>query len=253
MNVSRINSMQVGAATGAVGALVYVASAFTTGKPLRPDVSTTQVVQRLSAHQRGEMASFLLAIVAFALILWFLGYLRALLAEAEEDHSPLATITTVSWIALMIIVVAGTIPLVAVDWLGAGKIYSGNVQLAFAVSNLSLYSLSATAALVAVLAPVVVIWRTGVLPRWLVLIGAVEIAVNLVELAGLFSRSGQDAGGYAGGVGPFVWAFWIWALSIAMVMRGSTPEDLDKVEEPDRVEDPDKAELVPADSTSEPA
>ena len=90
------------------------------------------------------------------------------------------------------------------------------MRLAYDVENLTLYALGAGAALVSVLAPTVVIWRTRVLPRWLVWLAAVAIFVDLTSLAGLASRHGVNAGGYAAGLGPFVWVVWVAALSIAI-------------------------------------
>lgn len=135
--------------------------------------STQQIISHLSDHRDAELAGFLLAIVAVALLFWFLGYLRDVLDRAEGDRSALANVTLVSWVALLVIAVAGAVPLVAVAWRGAGKIDPGIVRLAFDASNLSLYSLSATAALLSVLAPIILIWRTKVLPRWLVGLGAI--------------------------------------------------------------------------------
>ncbi len=80
------------------------------------------------------------------------------------------------------------------------------------MATLSLYALSAPATAVSVLAPSAVIWRTRVLPRWLALFGLVEVAVNVVELAGLMAARGGDATGYAAGIGPLLWTLWAVAL-----------------------------------------
>ncbi len=84
------------------------------------------------------------------------------------------------------------------------------------MGTLSLYAVSATAVALAVGATSVIIFRTGVLPRWLVALGAVEVAVNLVELAGLGSRSGLNAAGYAAGIGPLLWSLWAAASAVAL-------------------------------------
>ena len=70
-------------------------------------------------------------------------------------------------------------------------------------------------------APCLAIWRTGVLPRWLCALGALEIVVNLVELLGLASRHGSFAGGYAAGVGPLLWVVWFAAASACLAWRTS--------------------------------
>jgi hypothetical protein len=161
----------------------------------------------------------LLALLALACLLWFLGYLRAFLAEAEGDHAPLATVTVAAWIALLVIVVAGAAPLTALIWRGAGRADVATVQVAFDIDNLSLYALSATAVVVSVLAPMIVIWRWRALPRCLLVLGAAVIIANIVEIAGLFSRTGANAAGYGDGIGPFVWVLWVGALSITLMMK----------------------------------
>lgn len=212
---------RLGAAAGFVGAVLYVVSAFAAGSPLKPDAALPKVVAHLSSKRDAMLAGVLLAVIAVGLLVWFLGYLRAFLAEAEGGKAPLASVTVASWVALLVIAVSGAAPLTAVIWRGAGGVDAKIVGLAFDASNLSLYSVSATAALLSVLAPTVVIWRSGALPRWLVGLGAIEIVVNVVELAGLFARTGSNAAGYAGGLGPFVWVVWVAAVSVAMVMKAS--------------------------------
>ena len=83
----------------------------------------------------------------------------------------------------------------------------------------SIVTITSTAALLSVLAPIVVIARTGILRKWLVVLGAIEIAVNIVEIAGFFSRSGWNAGGYAAGIGPMAWVVWLGAVSSTMFIR----------------------------------
>lgn len=209
---------RAGAATGALGAVVYLASAFWAGAPLKPDAPIHQVVSHLTERRRGVLVGFALATIAVALLVWFAGHLREILAS-EGGSAPLASVTLASWLVLLITALGGAVPLAAVVWRGAGQVDRGLVQLAFDASNLSLYSLGATAALLSVLAPTIVVWRSGLLPRWLVALGVVEIVVNLVELVGAVTVTGFNAAGYAAGVGPFLWALWVAAISVAMVVR----------------------------------
>lgn len=214
----------VGAASGAAGAVVYAVSAFTAGSPLKPDASTQTVVAHLADKRDALLSGYLLAVVAVALLFWFVGYLRAFLADAEGGHAPLASVTLAAWVALLVTAVGGAVPLVVVTWEGARHVDAGIVRMAFDAGNLSLYALTATAAALSVLAPIVVIGRSGVLPRWLVVLGGVEIAVNVAELAGLFSRSGENAAGYVFGLGPFIWVVWVAAVSVSMVLRAVRDE-----------------------------
>ena len=169
--------------------MVYVVGAFMGGTSLKPNDPIDKVVNHLHDHRSGLLTGMVLTLIGLALFLWFRGYLRALLAGVEDDGAPLATTTVASWVALFVLVGAGGIPLDIVVWRGADQVDPTLVRLAFDAQNLSLYAITATAALLSVLAPCVVIGRTRVLPRWLLALGGVEIAVNLVEIAGLFSRT----------------------------------------------------------------
>jgi hypothetical protein len=212
-------SSRLGAAAGAVGAVVYVASAFSAGSPLKPDAPISKIVTHLSDKRGALLAGVVLAVIGVGLLLWFLSYLRAFLAEIEGGGAPLAGVTMASWVTLLVIVAAGATPLAAVIWRGAGGVNPQIARLAFDTGNLSLYSLSAPAAMLSVLAPSVVIWRSGALPRWLVLLGSIEIVVNVAELAGLFIRTGSNAAGYVWGIGPFIWVVWVAAVSVAMLLK----------------------------------
>ena len=214
---------RAGAGAGLVGAVLYVVSAFVAGSPPKPDDSTATIVAHLQDKRDALLIGSVLALVGLALFLWFLGYLRSLLAEAEasigEPGAPLATITLTSFVVLFAVISGGGAALNVVVWRGAGSFDPTLVRLAFDAQTLSLYAITATVALLSVLAPTVVIARTGVLPRWLVILGAAEIAVNVVELAGFFSRSGWNTGGFVAGLGPLVWVVWVAAVSICMMRR----------------------------------
>lgn len=214
---------RLGAGAGLAGVVCYLVGAFLPGSPLKPDAATDSIVSHLADHRRSVLIGYALTLMGLALLVWFLGYLRAVLAEAEAEHgssgSPLATVTTVSWVLLFAIAGAGGAGVSVVAWRGAGQVDPNLVRLVFDISNLSLYTITATVAFLSVAAPTVVIARTGVLPRWLVVIGVIELAVNVVELAGIGTRTGWNAGGYVAGVGPLVWMVWVAALSITMLLR----------------------------------
>ena len=217
--MSEVGWRRAGAGAGAVGAVLYAVSAFVAGSPLKPDDSIDKVIAHLVDKRTAFLFGSLLALIAAAFLLWFLGYLRAFLAGTEGEHAPLATVTVASWTALLVIVIAGSAPLTALVWRGADQADTKTVQLAFDINNLSLYALSATAVILSVLAPSIVIWRWRALPRWLLFLGAIEIIANIVELGGLFSRTGANAAGYGDGVGPFLWVLWVAALSITLLLK----------------------------------
>ena len=218
-----------GASAGLVGALIYVVGAFVAGNPPKPDDSKASIVAHFQDKRTAVLLGMALTVVALAFLMWFVGYLRALLAEAEasigDRGAPLATVTLIAFLALFALAGAGGVLLTVVVWRGAGSINPNLVRLAFDAQNLSLYAVTSTAALLSVLAPTVVIARTGVLPRWLIVLGGVEIAVNVIEITGFLIRSGWNTAGYAAGAGPLVWAVWLGAISITMMMRTPAPEE----------------------------
>ena len=136
---------------------------------------------------------------------------------AEGGRAPLAGAATVGWILLLTIASIGILVQTALTWRGAAQADPGMVRFVYDVSSLSLYAVSATAVALSVGATSVVILQTRMVPRWIAGLGLAVVAINVVELSGLASREGPNAGGYAAGVGPLVWAVWVAALAIAMV------------------------------------
>ena len=132
---------------------------------------------------------------------------------------PLASAMAAAWVVLLTIIAAALLPAMALVWRGAPTGDPSLVRLAYDMETLGTYAVTAMVALVAVGAPSLVIWRTGVLPRWLAVLGVLEVGINVVELAALSSRHGAFAGGYVAGVGPFVWALWVAAVSVCMAVR----------------------------------
>ncbi len=215
---------RAGAGAGVLGVVCYLVGAFLPGNPLKPDAATDSIINHLADHRRSVLIGYALTLVGLALLLWFLGYLRALLAEAEGGGGPLATVTAVSWVLLFAVAAAGGAGITVVAWRGVGEFDPNLVRMAFDVQNLSLYAITATVAFLSVAAPTLVIARTRVLPRWLIVLGVIELAVNVIELAGIGTRRGWNAGGYAAGLGPLVWMVWVAALSVTMVMRSPEPK-----------------------------
>jgi hypothetical protein len=227
MNATVIRTRTWGAASGVVGAALYAVSAFTAGSPLKPAASVQEVIVHLTGSRDALLAGVLLNLVATGLLLCFLAFLASFIAEAEGGRGPLSILTLGSGVAVLAIVTGGQGPLDVVTWAGPARFDPTVTRLAFDIANLSLYSISAVVVVVLVLAPTVVIWRSGALPRWLVAVAALEITLNAVELGGLFSRAGADAGGYAEGLGPFVWLIWVASVSVCLTRRktGEIPRD----------------------------
>lgn len=211
-----------GPLAGLLGLACYAAGSLIAGLP-GPGTPARTMIAHLAAVRASVLAGTLLMFLALPLLLGFLGYFVSLLARAEGSPPLFAIWAAGAWLMLLAIIAAGLIPLVAVAWSGAAGLPPAVVRIAFDTSNLSLYALSAPVAAASVLAPSVVIWRSRVLPRWLVWLGVVEVAVNAVELAGLFASKGADTAGYAAGAGPLLWIVWAGAISVAALTAQPRP------------------------------
>lgn len=215
----RAGFSRAGALSGLAGAALYVAGALLPGSAPKPDAATSQVIAFFAARHGSLLTGFSLELVALGLLLCFLGYLYTVIAGAHPSSRPLATSMVAAWVATVAIAAAGTLPAIAIIWRGAPSADPALARFAYDIQTLATYAATSTAALVSIGAPCVVIWRTGVLPRWLSLLGAAEIAVNLAELSGLSSRHGTLAGGYAFGVGPLLWIVWFAAASACITLK----------------------------------
>jgi hypothetical protein len=220
-NVSTRSVGAIGALTGLAGAIIYVIGALIPGSVPKPDASTVRVAAFLADKRDSILTGFALELVAVGLLVWFIGYLYTVLIVADPPQPMLATSMIVAFVATLAIVAAGSIPVIAIVWRGAPLPGPDLIRFAYDTETLATYAATSTAAAVSIGAPCLAIWRTGVLPRWLCVLGALEIVVNLVELIGLASRHGSFAGGYAAGVGPLLWIGWFAAASACLAWRTS--------------------------------
>jgi hypothetical protein len=214
---------RAGALTGVAGAVVYAIGVLLPGNAPKPDASVTRVIAFFVDKRGSLLTGTALELLAIGLLFWFIGYLRTVV-RAGDPQAPLATTMTAAWVATLAIAAAATLPAVAIIWRGAATTPPDLTRFAYDIETLGTYAVTATTALVSIAAPSLVIWRTGVLPRWLAVLGAAEIAVNLVELAGLSTRHGTLAGGYADGVGPLLWMVWMAAASVSMALVHRTSD-----------------------------
>jgi hypothetical protein len=210
---------RVGPIAGLLGLACYTAGSLIAALPT-PTSTTEAMISHLAADRSMVLMGVALMFLALPFLLLFLGYLWDLLARAEGHSRLVARLAAGSWLMLFVIIAVGMIPLSAVAWQGASEVPPAIVRFAAEISNLSLYSLSSPVAAASVLAPAIVIWRSSVLPRWLVWLGLIEVAGNIAELAGLLTRTGLDAAGYGAGVGPALWILWVAALSVSALATG---------------------------------
>ena len=165
------------------------------------------------------LTGFALQLIAVGLLLWFVGQLYQLLIASDAKHPALATTMLAAFVATIAVVLSGAVPSIAIIWSGTPGPGPRIAGFAYAIMTISTYAATSTVVAVSILAATVIIWRTNVLPRWLCILGAIEVALNVVELIGLSSQHGVLAGGFALGVGPFVYIVWFAAASICMATR----------------------------------
>lgn len=207
---------RAGALAGLAGVIFYVIGVLLPGSAPRPDAATSVVVAFFVHHRSALLTGFALQLIALVFLLWFLGHLRALVAAVD---GPAATTMTAGWVVLVTIVGISTLPAMALIWRGAAATSPDLVRLAYDMQTLGTYAVASTAAIVSVLFPSIVIWHNRILPRWLAVLGAAEVAANVAELAGLPARHGALAGGYADGAGQILWVLWVAAASVCMMLR----------------------------------
>ena len=208
-----------GAAAGLVGIGLFVAGTYSAGVPPKPDAAAGTVVAHLVDHRTAILAGVAMVSVAIPLLLCFFAALWSVIREAEGPTSPFATAMLVLWVFALGVLVAGRLPLDAVAWRGAGQFDPHTVRLAFDINSLALWALTAPAAALAVLAPSIVIWRTGCLPRWTAWLGVLKALASVPEVIGVFSLTGLNAAGYAGGVGAVTLVAWVTGAAIALLMQ----------------------------------
>jgi hypothetical protein len=210
---------RIPALAGLAGAVVYVVGVLLPGTMPKPDATGSSIATFFVDKRGVLLTGFALQVIAVGLLLWFVGQLYQLLVGSSPAQRALATTMLAAFVATIAIVAAGIVPSIALIWGPAGRPGPELAGFAYAIMTISTYAATSTVAAVSILAASLIIWRTQVLPRWLCILGAVEIALNAVELIGLSSRHGILAGGYLAGIGPFVYILWFAAASISMAAR----------------------------------
>jgi len=220
-------SVDVAAAwAGLVGVVLFVVGSLFAGSVPKPDASAGEITTFLVQQRSSLLVGTALILLAIPFFGCFVGLFTGVLRDAEGGRTTLTSAATLGWTLLLAVVTMGVLSQTALTWRGASGMDPHLVQFGYDLSTLSLYAISAMAVALAVGATSVVIYRTGVLPRWLVAVGAAEVAINLVELAGLASKGGLNAAGYGAGIGPLVFSLWAVAAAISLVRRvGLRPAD----------------------------
>ena len=202
---------------GLIAVGLFVAGSLLAGSAPRPDATTGEVTTFLAQQRSTLLAGAVLILLSVPFFGCFVGLLAGRLRDAEGGRAPLAGAATVGWTLVLAIASVGILAQTALTWRGADQADPSMVRFVYDVSSLSVYAVSATAVALSVGATSFVVFRTRLVPAWIAVLGLVEIVLNVVELGGLASRDGLDAGGFGAGVGPLLWAVWVAALAIALI------------------------------------
>ena len=213
---------RIGPVAGLTGLACYTAGSLTAALP-GPATATATSTAHLAASRGSVLTGVALMFLALPFLLVFLGFLGDLLARAEGRPWLLTFLSVGAWVVLFVLIAAGLMPLAAVAWRGAAATPPGIVRLAIDIANLSQYALSAPVAAASELAPAIVIWRCRALPRWLAGLALLGVAASVAEFAGLAATKGTDAGGYAAGAGPVLWAAALAVTALAAKPRAADP------------------------------
>ena len=181
----RPRTSRLAALTGLAGAVVYVVGVLLPGTVPKPDATGSSIASFFVDKRGALLTGFALQLIAVGLLLWFMGQLYQMLLASDPEHPALATTMLAAFAATISIVAAGIVPSMAIIWSGAPGPGPQLARFAYAIMTISNYAATSTVVAVSILAASVIIWRTRVLPRWLCILGAAEIALNAVELIGL--------------------------------------------------------------------
>ena len=197
---------------GGVGtAVLLVAGGFLAGSPPKVGDSDTKIVTFITDHQDALKVSSYLGGVAGVLFLWFLGSLYSRLRQAEGGTGRLARVGLTGGIVAITIAFAG-------NAIAANAALHPSAGLYRLASNF--YGYVGFAAAVFVAAVSVLIWSTGLLPKWFGYAGEVLAVGWFVAAASVSTES--DAIFVVGFVVFLVWAVWLAALSVMLYRQPAT-------------------------------
>ena len=218
MDDARWNRMA--AAAGIVGLVLVIVGFAAPGSLPKADDTGAQLTKFL-VDKRGALllSSFMLSL-GTPFLLWFLGSLRGLLAQVEGGRGALATTFIVGVVLLLAVFSVGTLVLTTLAWRGPVGLSDAELRFLYGAVVVASTSATAMASAVSVGAPALLIWRSGVLPKWIAGVGVLVILANIGELIGVFSRTGGNAGGSGAGMAAVpLWIIFFLATSIALLRR----------------------------------
>lgn len=207
---------------GFLAVALFTAGMLVSGTPPHPDASVSELTRWMSEHGSGIVLGWLIGGAALVpLLILVIGVGERL--WPSERHRILTAATTASWLSLLVIFGLSELPLIAVIWRGA-PFDPSLTRAAFDIWSLGAYTGTAVVAAASIGLPCWIGFQSGLLPRWLIAIGAIEVAANVAELTGTMTTTGANAAGFAWGVAPVMWMVWAAGAS-AVLWRGIPADD----------------------------
>jgi hypothetical protein len=163
--------------TGLVFAIAFLVIIFTSSNSPDADAHTAKVIHYWTKHKDSEIATSVIAAIAFLFFAWFAGCLRARLAVVEGGGRRLANVS----FGGALIMTVGALLFSALSFTAAdtvGKVPPTVTQSIHALDNDLFFPLVGGAALF-LLAAGVLSLRTRALPAWL---GWVAVVLGIVSL-----------------------------------------------------------------------
>jgi hypothetical protein len=208
------------AAAGILGLVIVIVGFAAPGSMPKADDTGAQLTKFLVDKRSALLFSAFMLSLGTPFLLWFLGNLRGLLAEVEGGRGALATTFIVGVVLLLALFSVGTLVLTTLAWRGPGGLSDAELRFLYGAVVVASTSATAMASAVSVGAPSLLIWRTGVLPKWIAGVGVLVILANIGELIGVFSRTGGNAGGSGAGMAAVpLWIIFFLAASITLLRR----------------------------------
>jgi hypothetical protein len=205
---------RLAAATG-IGFVVLIVVATFFGSPPDFGAPADEVSRYYREDQRAIQSSALVFATALALLLWFLGTLRSVLAEAERDGAALATIGFGGGLVAVALLVISLSFVVG----AAFRPEETPPELTRTLDDLSFLVLAPGACSLVVFfaATGAAILRTGALPRWLGSLAALVAVLQALGAGAVFEDSGLFAADGVFGYAAF-FSFLLWILAASVVM-----------------------------------
>lgn len=207
---------RLAATTGLIFVMLSVLAGFLPGSPLSGSAATEEIRNYFVEHRTALLWQGLLFTGAGIFFVWWLGSLRAFLRRAEGGGGRLSAVAFGGGVAAAgaaVVLIAGD---TALAYRSANSLEPG--ALVF-VRDASLIGIAYLGSLVSVLiaAATLVGWRTGGLPKWVALVGAGAIVVNLVGAFAAFTTTGALRPGGKSSLVPLL-ALDVWIVAVSVVM-----------------------------------